>query len=356
MREPGLPANETQRLAALARYEILDTHPELQYDEIVKLAAYICGTPIALISFVDEHRQWFKARFGIDATEGPKRLSICGHVVERGSMLVVEDASLDERFADNPDVVAMRVGLYAGAPLLTLDGYTLGSLCVVDHQPRKLSAEQLDLLGALSRVVIRLLDTARIDAARVNAERIRERFFEVSLDMLCIAGFDGYFQELNPAWTKALGWTVEELCAKPFIDFVHPDDRAESIAETALLGGGDHFTVNFRNRYASKSGEYRWLEWSAAPDVHNRVLIIAARDITVAELYEREILEARRVAETANQSKSDFLAKMSHELRTPLNSVIGFTNLLRRNDKGKLDGKSCCSSTRSPATASTCSR
>jgi PAS domain S-box-containing protein len=354
MREPGLPENEPQRLAALARYEILDTFPELQYDEIVKIAAFICGTPIALLSFIDDHRQWFKARVGLGVSETPKSISFCGHVVEQGAMLVVADPLLDERFADNPLVTGEpKIRFYAGAPLLTVDGFTLGSLCVIDHQPRQLSSEQLDMLDALSRMAIRQLDTTRIDVARLEAEaarlkaeaaaeaarRLRVRFFEVSLDMLCVAGFDGYFQEVNPAWTKALGWTVEELCAKPFIDFIHPDDKAETLTETALLGGGDHFTVNFRNRYASKSGEYRWLEWSAAPDVHNRVLIIAARDITTAKLYEREILEARRVAETANQSKSDFLAKMSHELRTPLNSVIGFTNLLRRNDKGKLGEK-----------------
>jgi PAS domain S-box-containing protein len=347
MREPGPPENESQRLAALSRYEILDTYPELQYDEIVKLAAFICGTPIALISFVDEHRQWFKARVGLDATETPKGISFCGHVVEQGAMLVIGDPLLDERFVDNPLVVGEpKIRFYAGAPLLTVDGFTLGSLCVIDHQPRQLGGEQLEMLDALSRVVIRQLDTARIQVARLQAEaeakaarRLHERFFEVSLDMLCIAGFDGYFKQLNPAWTKTLGWTVEELCAKPFIDFVHPDDRARTIAESAALGGGDHMTVNFINRYASKSGEYRWIEWTSAPDTHNRVLLAAARDITATKLHERELIEARQAAETANHSKSDFLAKMSHELRTPLNSVIGFTNLLRRNDKGKLDGK-----------------
>jgi PAS domain S-box-containing protein len=347
MREPGLPENEPQRLAALARYEILDTYPELQYDEIVKIAAFICGTPIALISFVDDHRQWFKARVGLGVTQTLKDISFCGHVVEHSARLVVEDSLLDDRFADNPLVTGEgKIRFYAGAPLLTVDGFTLGSLCVIDHEPRQLSTAQLEMLDALARVVIRQLDTARIDAARIVAEadakaarRLHERFFEVSLDMLCIAGFDGYFKQLNPAWTKILGWTVEELCQKPFLDFVHPEDQAKTIAESAALSGGEHITVNFSNRYASKSGEYRWLEWTVAPDSEHQILLAAARDITATKLYERELVEARRAAETANQSKSDFLAKMSHELRTPLNSVIGFTNLLRRNDKGKLDVK-----------------
>src|SRR5690606_17342962 len=114
MREPGLPENELQRLAALARYEILDTHSELQYDEIVKIAAFICGTPIALLSFIDDRRQWFKARVGIEVSETPKSISLCGHVVEQGAMLVVADPLLDERFADNPWITGNpRIRFYA---------------------------------------------------------------------------------------------------------------------------------------------------------------------------------------------------------------------------------------------------
>ena len=222
MRAPESPANEQERLAALARYAILDTAPELAYDEIVQLAAYICGTPIALVSLVDGHRQWFKARHGLDAAETPKEVSFCGHVVEQGAPLVVEDAFADERFADNPLVVGdPKVVFYAGAPLETHDGFTLGSLCVIDHKPRMLSAEQLDMLRALSRLVIRQFEMRRTELARAEAEaraaraqRLRQRYFEVSLDMLCIANFEGYFVELNPAWSKTLGWTVEELCAR----------------------------------------------------------------------------------------------------------------------------------------------
>ena len=286
MREPKPPANEQQRLAALARYEILDTAPELSYDEIVKLAAYVCKTPIALVSLVDEHRQWFKARVGLGATHTARAVSFCGHVVETGAPLVVEDAHADARFADNPLVAGEpRVVFYAGSPLSTDDGFTLGSLCVIDHEPRQLSADQLEMLDALSRIVIRQLDMRRAelataeaeaDAARARAnafkaQRLRQRFFEVSIDMLCIADFNGVFKELNPAWSKILGWTVHELCAKPFIEFVHPDDRERTVAETASLGEGDHMTVRFANRSQTKSGDYRWLAWTAVPDTEHAV-------------------------------------------------------------------------------------
>ncbi|WP_181197997.1 response regulator [Enhygromyxa salina] len=347
MRKPKPPDNEQERLIALARYEILDTDPELPYDEVVRLAAHICGTPIALVSLVDDHRQWFKARVGLDAAQIPKEVAFCGHVVETGQRMIVEDARNDERFADNPLVVdEPRVIYYAGAPLETNDGFTLGSLCVIDHEPRTLSTEQLELLEALSRVVVRQLElrqaqrareAAEVEAAR--AERVRRRFFEVSLDMLCVAGMDGYFQELNPAWTATLGWTNEELCARPFIDFVHPEDREATLAEAAALGQGDHITVQFENRYQTSSGDYRWLAWTTAPDLDHQVLLAVARDVTELKAREGELLAARKAADDANRAKSDFLAKMSHELRTPLNSVIGFTNILSKNKRGNLDAK-----------------
>lgn len=349
MRIPKPPANEHERLAALARYAILDTDPELPYDEIVKLVAHICQTPIALVSLVDEGRQWFKARRGLAMTETSRAVSFCAHVVETGQTVVVEDTRRDERFANNPLVIDdPRLVFYAGAPLETADGFTLGTLCVLDHQPRVLSAEQLDMLDALSRLVVcqltlRLAARERVAADAALAEtkkladkaiRLRQRLFEASLDMLCIAGFDGYFREINSAWSTTLGWSREELMAKPFVEFVHPEDRENTVAS---LSQGDHISVRFENRYQTKSGEYRWLAWSSAPDMVNELLLATARDVTVRKAREVELMEARQIAETANQAKSDFLTKMSHELRTPLNSVIGFTNLLHRNKRGNFD-------------------
>jgi PAS domain S-box-containing protein len=358
MRTPQLPANEHERLAALARYAILDTDPELPYDEIVQLVAHICQTPIALVSLVDEGRQWFKARRGLAAPETSRDVAFCAHVVETGHRLIVEDARRDERFADNPLVTGdPHLVYYAGVPLETAEGLTLGTLCALDHQPRVLSAEQLDMLAALSRLVMRQLDLRLAERERLAAEadlgeakqlageakqvaekavRLRQRLFEASLDMSCIAGFDGYFKEINSAWSTTLGWSREELMAKPFVEFVHPDDRATTISS---LSQGDHISVRFENRYETKSGEYRWLAWSSAPDMTNELLLATARDVTVLKAREVELMVARQIAETANQAKSDFLTKMSHELRTPLNSVIGFTNLLHRNKKGHFDNQ-----------------
>lgn len=127
MQKPEIPANESDRQAALDRYEILDTLPEQVYDDLTQLAADICGTPIALISLVDRDRQWFKSRVGLDATETSREISFCGHSVFENAILNVPDATKDSRFADNPLVVNdPSIRFYAGIPLTTSDEYLKG--------------------------------------------------------------------------------------------------------------------------------------------------------------------------------------------------------------------------------------
>ena len=157
-----LPENEAQRQAALERYRVLDTGAEQVYDDIVKVASYVCGTPIALVSLIDEERQWFKARVGLETEQTPREQAFCAHTIMNRQTLVVEDATQDERFAYNPLVIGEpRIRFYAGAPLVTSDGYGLGSLCVIDRERRTLGPEQLATLEALARVVVTQLELRR---------------------------------------------------------------------------------------------------------------------------------------------------------------------------------------------------
>jgi signal transduction histidine kinase len=165
-----LPVNETERLATLYGLNVLDSAPEKDFDDIVALAAAVCGVPMSLVSLIDTDRQWFKASVGTDLAETPRDLSFCAHAILGRDLLVVPDARLDPRFADNPAVAGeCGVRFYAGAPLVTTDGYALGTLCVVDSRPRRLDVEQLQALRALARQVTSQLELRRYAVALANA-------------------------------------------------------------------------------------------------------------------------------------------------------------------------------------------
>jgi PAS domain S-box-containing protein len=163
----------------------------------------------------------------------------------------------------------------------------------------------------------------------------RQRFFDISIDMLCIADFNGYFRTLSPQWMEVLGYTMEELLAKPFVDFVHPDDVAATNAEAAKLGEGQQ-VVHFTNRYRCKDGSWKWLQWSSAANTDEGLIYAIARDITEQQRVQMELQRARDAALESTKAKSQFLANMSHEIRTPMNGVIGMASLLAQT---KLDSE-----------------
>lgn len=172
---PKIPENENSRLKALKEYSILDTLPEKEYDEITHLAAQITGMPISLISLIDEKRQWFKSHYGVEETESPREVAFCAHAInDQNHIMIVPDSRKDERFHDNPMVTGdAKVIFYAGVPLVTSDGFSLGTLCVIDNKPNELSENQLKALSTLANQLMQLFEL------RKKTSDLNTRLFEL---------------------------------------------------------------------------------------------------------------------------------------------------------------------------------
>jgi PAS domain S-box-containing protein len=439
-----LPANESQRLQTLHGYGILDTPDESDFDEITSLAAEICETPIAVISLVDESRQWFKSMHGIDLKETPRALSFCTHALHQKDLLLVPDARQDSRFSQSSLVVdAPNVRFYAGSPLVASSGEVLGTLCVMDVVPRELSDRQKHALQVLTRQVMnqiqlrhdvrqlerskeeliglmeeraeretalqaserdqrllveglttaqaignvgswevdlesgtsswsaqtfrifettpasfrptysaflnfihsddraawcaafegslhlsepcaiehrivmadgrvkhleerwqtfgkseghpgRAIGTCQDITERKLAEEERDRLFDLSLDMLCVANFDGWLEQVNPAWTQCLGWSAKELTNRPMNEFIHPEDFESTVQTRAEIVKGIPVR-GFENRYRCKDGSYRWLAWNVHPLHGARKVFAVARDITNRKNAEQRLARLNRL-------------------------------------------------------------
>jgi PAS domain S-box-containing protein len=279
-----LPENEAERLAALRDLGILDTAPELAFDELTVLAAYICQTPIALISLVDEDRQWFKSRVGWTAAESSREVAFCAHAILQPHLLVVPDASADERFANNPLVTTPpRIRFYAGAPLVTAEGHALGTLCVIDHQPRELTADQAQALRSLSHQVVAQLRLRRelAEQVRINAERqraedelresesdLRENQRQLNsvlgelpgLAYRCLADKDWTALYAAGRFAPIAGIDAEDLVAGriKYGDVLHPED-AERCSRSVAEALARRRPYENEHRIFDRQGKVKWI-------------------------------------------------------------------------------------------------
>jgi PAS domain S-box-containing protein len=181
------------------------------------------------------------------------------------------------------------------------------------------------------------MKTATANRAKRLVHDESSRFFDLSLDMLCIAGMDGYFKQVNPAWEATLGFTAEEMLGRPFIDFIHPDDVDATNEKYATQIEEDKDVVQFENRYRCKDGTYKWLLWNARTVAHEQRIYAVARDITYRHLTEEALAEKAVELERSNAELEDFTHVVSHDLKEPLRGIEGFSSFLAEDYADKLD-------------------
>jgi PAS domain S-box-containing protein len=292
-----IPSNEAARLAALREYRILDTDPEQAFDDLTSLVSSICGCPVALVSIIDEKRQWFKSRVGLGATETARESAFCAYTILGSGVMVVPDATRDERFCDNPLVVSdPGIRFYAGAPLVTTDGHALGSLCVIDRKPRDLTSGQKGALEILARQVSILLELRRSSTRLGQWADIMPQLSEQSND-----GF--WMVSVNPEQVHYVSPAVERIWGLPAERFyqdsrswsagIHPDDRSRVHKAWAdcLEGRVSRFAQEYR--VVRPDGSTSWVMDVGSP-IRNEAGAIVRFSGMLTDITDRKRAEANQ--------------------------------------------------------------
>jgi len=250
---PHSSLQELQRLQKLYEYNLLDTDAEASFDSLVQLAAEICQAPIALISLIDRDRQWFKAKVGVTVQQTARDIAFCPHALEQGSILIIEDASLDPRFAHNPLVLGEpHIRFYAGTPLMTPDGFGMGTLCVIDQTPRSLDPQKIKALQVLGEQVVTQMEL-RLKLAQVQATEAQlKSIFDNALEGMFQITPEGQYLTANPALARIYGYgsPAELMTAVSQVDdlYVDPHRRTDLLAQLARQGAVRDFEVRVYRR------------------------------------------------------------------------------------------------------------
>jgi diguanylate cyclase (GGDEF)-like protein/PAS domain S-box-containing protein len=271
MTMPPIPPNETERLHLLHALGLLDSEAEPAFDLITRLVSQILHVPIALVSLVDENRQWFKSRVGLDATETPREFAFCAHTIMNREPMLVQDATQDERFADNPLVTGQpSIRFYAGMPIRSAGGLALGTLCAIDSKPRVLTQDEVSILIALTDLINKevqmreavLLTRSQMSYSEKKIEAGEARFrtvFERAGVGIALVAPDGSWISMNEALCQIVGYSKAELLQLTFQDITYPEDLDADLHLLQQLVADKIDRYQLEKRYIRKNGSTVWV-------------------------------------------------------------------------------------------------
>jgi PAS domain S-box-containing protein len=330
-----IPPDEVGRLLSLASYALLDTPPEVDFDDLTRLASQICQTPISLITLVDKDRQWFKSHTGTDLGETSRDISFCAHAIMGRDAFVIDDARKDPRFAQNPLVTGTpKVRFYAGAPLMMPDGHALGTLCVIDSLPRSLCPDQIAALESLSRQVVSQMRLRKSGRSLAVAEQYQRSTIDAIDACVCTLDEHGRVLSTNRAWRSwddGAGFLEQCAVGEGYLDVADrtlipesPFAAAVSAGLKAVLAGtSDGLIQEFR---IESAGPERWVQVKASrfdAGGRNR-LVVVHEDVTERRQAVAFQVE-RRSLQNAVTAMEQVLGVVGHELRTPLAGLRAMT-------------------------------
>jgi PAS domain S-box-containing protein len=340
-----LPPDEHQRLANLRSFGILDTLPQKAFDDITALASQICGTPIAVISLVDEDRQWFKSKVGLEVAETSRDIAFCGHaILQPADVMVVPDALRDVRFQTNELVLGdPNIRFYAGAPIVSPEGYPLGTVCVIDTQTRTLTTSQEASLRSLSNLVSNLMAHERLTRATEQRKiaqaktdnQILTAMVTESLDLKSFVDRDYVYRFVNPAYLRYWGREVDEIVGRSVSDLMGADLFESTIRphfDRALAG----HVVNYETELVFPVMGHRHIEvfYLPAHDDEGNIIgvVVRGHDIQLRKEHELELRQTVALLEHKTLEQDRFIHIISHDLREPINTINNFATLLTTDE------------------------
>lgn len=335
-----LAANEAERIKALRKYAILDSPDEPAFQRITRLAARLLEVPITLVTLVDEERQWFKSTYGLDRRETPREMSFCAHAILSNEVMIVPDATADQRFADNRLVTGKpNIRFYAGAPLRTPDGLNLGTLCAIDLEPRQFGSEEKQVLTDLAALA---MDELQLRLA------LREKSQHLAAIEHLRAGVlvtdpslpDNPIIFCNPGFVRMTGYVPEEVVGRNCRFLQGPETDPETVAEIRkAIEDRRLFEGVLKNR--RRNGEVFWNDLLITPvfDTDGELINFVGlqRDITEIKNAQDELATNYAELHKLQELRDNLTHMIIHDLRSPLTGVIGYLDLLKRHATPKLD-------------------